>query len=97
MKTHTISGLVLLGIAILLGAGILYFGAARQAGVDSTILNALSLAWLFGLWSALVAAMVFLITWTADAMSGVEVESHTHLRIVEAAHKSHRDSALKAS
>jgi hypothetical protein len=97
MKTHTVAGMVLGGIAVLLGAGVLYFGAARQAGVDSTLLNGLSLTWLFGLWSWLVVAMVFLITWTADAMAESQAETATHLHIVEATRGSQRDSALKAS
>jgi hypothetical protein len=65
---------VLLTAYIVLGAAFLPIPPRGVAagGVEFLMLNALGLGWFFALWAALVAGMVFLITWTSTGVVAAE-------------------------
>src|SRR5581483_2510421 len=73
MSMTRISGaiFVLLVAYVLVGAVVLS-APPVEAEASDLLLSALGLGWFFAVWAALVAAMVFLITWTSAGVGATE-------------------------
>ena len=88
----------IVGVAILTGASVRPEVVA-VAPSQSVALTVLATAWVFGLWAALVAFMVYVIAWVAEGMaaepefSATPVQTHREERPREAVQR-HEPSKL---
>lgn len=79
-----LSGIVVVGSIFLPALNAPHAGSARLVA-RPWMLNAAGLVWMFALWGALVAFMVFLIGWIAEEMAARanEFDANPPLRILE--------------
>jgi hypothetical protein len=61
-------------------------GPNLAAEGQSFAIVALGMAWIFGLWAALVAFMVFMIAWVAEGMSAEGREADARAAALDAPH-----------
>lgn len=81
-RVSAVSGVIFAALVALLAAGWGFFevvhstsGGPDAEGVRSWGLAALGLAWMFGLWGALVALMAFLVASVGEALATSESET----------------------
>lgn len=79
-----LSGIVVVGSIFLPALNAPYAGSARLVA-RPWILDAAGLVWMFALWGALVAFMVFLIGWIAEGMgtAASELDASPSFRMLE--------------
>lgn len=79
-----LSGIVVVGSIFLPALNAPYAGSARLVA-RPWMLDAAGLVWMFALWGALVAFMVFLIGWIAEGMASAanDLDASRSLRILE--------------
>lgn len=80
MSTSKITGIIFAGIAAAVAVGAIVLTAVNSTAPSPRpwILDALGLAWMIGLWAALVAISVFLIAWVAEGMRASEATVEIH-------------------